>query len=193
MEREVTMPRISPRHLNLVWLVPTIACLLVAGCTSSATTIGSAAQNEKKATPAPTPEGDGTPARIPDEAPVIDELTAQSPHSVGGRAEEHATTRGFSLAIELSAEPRFQVFSSEDLGTAAASAPAAGSVRPGAAPPLNADLSFVADPNRVPPGMRLTLKNLRWHDLDAWEKTGLIFSYASSAVGAAYLLYAIFH
>jgi hypothetical protein len=40
--------------------------------------------------------------------------------------------------------------------------------------------------------MRIYLRPLTWEDLDPWEKTGLVVTYASAVFGAAYLLYSLF-
>jgi hypothetical protein len=186
------MERTGWKRCAKAGLVVAVACILPLGCASS--TVGVADRPDEFWSPA-----------IPS-APEVDtlhgeRLDASPPPSDPGMQERAAGIDGevtsasspvFVLDIELGSEPRFRVLSEQDVEPAEVITIAADSHGPEVAAALTASLTYMADQNRVPASLQISFKPLTWDDLDAWEKAGLVASYASSVVGAAYFLYSLF-
>ena len=173
-------------------LVVAIACFLPIGCASSTAGVGvSPDQNRNPAIPA-VAEEETSPGERPDGPPPSDpgmrDRTAAAEPEVAP-----APSPGFALEIDLEGEPQLRVLAEEDLGAAEAIVRPAGSLDSRVAASLTGALRFSTDQNRVPEGLRIYVRPLAWDDLDPWEKTGLVVTYASSVFGAAYLLYSLFH
>lgn len=174
-------------------LVVAVACILPLGCASS--TIGVTDRPDQDWNPAipSAPEADTLPGEHLNESPPPSDPGTQD-HAAGiGLEVASASSPVFVLDIEVGGEPRFRVVSERDLGPAELITLPADSHDPEVAAALTASLTYMAEQNRVPASLQITFKPLTWDDLDAWEKTGLVVSYASSVVGAAYFLYSLFN
>jgi len=173
-------------------LVVAVACILPLGCASS--TVGVADRPDQDWNPAmpAAPEVDTVPGEHPNESPPpSDPGTQDRAAGIDGEVTS-ASSPVFVLDIELEGEPRFRVVSERDLEPAEVITLPADSHDPEVAAALTASLTYMADQDRVPEGLQITFKPLTWDDLDGWEKAGLVASYASSVVGAAYFLYSLF-
>jgi hypothetical protein len=173
-------------------LVVAVACILPLGCASS--TVGVAHHSYKDWNPAmpAAPEADTVPGEHLDESPPpSDPATQDRAGGIDGKVAS-ASSPGFALDIELGGEPRFRVLSERDLEPADVITLPAESHGPEVAAALTANLTYMADQNQVPEALKISFKPLTWDDLDPWEKAGLVASYASSVVGAAYFLYSLF-
>jgi hypothetical protein len=173
-------------------LVVAVACILPLGCASS--TAGVADRPDQDWNPAipSAPEVNTLPGEHLNESPPPSDPGLQDRAAGIGQEGVTAASAGFALNIELGGEPRFRVLSERDLGAAEVIVLPAESHGPEVAASLTSSLIFMTDQNRVPESQRITIKPLTWDDLDGWEKTGLVVSYASSVVGAAYFLYSLF-
>ena len=173
-------------------LVVAVACILPLGCASSTVGVTDRPdQDWNPATPA-APEVDTLPGEHLDESPPPSDPGLQDRAAGVGLEVASAASQVFVLDIELEGEPRFRVVSERDLEPAEVITLPADSHVPEVAAALTASLTYMADQNRVPEGLQITFKPLTWDDLDGWEKAGLVASYASSVVGAAYFLYSLF-
>lgn len=173
-------------------LVVAVACIFPLGCASST---GSVAERPDEywdpAIPA-APEVDTLAGEHLDESPPPADPGPQNRAASIGLEVASAGSHVFVLDIELGGEPRFRVLSDRDLGAAEVIVLPADSQGPEVAAALTASLTYMADQHRVPESLQITFKPLTWDDLDGWEKAGLVASYASSVVGAAYFLYSLF-
>lgn len=103
-----------------------------------------------------------------------------------------ALPRAFTLDVQLGREPRFRLFSERDPRPAEMPSLPPRSPGPVLGASLTASLTFMTDQTGVPEGLQMSFRPLTWDDLDAWEKAGLVVSYTSAVVGAAYLFYSLF-
>ena len=173
-------------------LVVTVACILPLGCASG--TAGVADRPDQDWNPAMpvAPEVDTLPGEHLDGPPPSSDPGTQDRAAGIGLEVASAASQAFVLHIELGGEPRFRVLSERDLGLAEVITLPADSQGPEVVAALTGSLTYMADQNRVPESLQITFKPLTWDDLDGWEKAGLVASYASSVVGAAYFLYSLF-
>ena len=173
-------------------LVVAVACILPLGCASS--TVGVADRPDQDWNPAmpAAPEVDTVPGEHPNESPPPSDPGTQDRAAGIGLEVASAASQVFVLDIELGGEPRFHVVSERDLEPAEMIMLPADSQDPEVAATLTASLTYMTEQNRVPASLQITFKPLTWDDLDGWEKAGLVASYASSVVGAAYFLYSLF-
>ena len=173
-------------------LVLTVACILPLGCASSTVAVADRPdQDWNQAMPA-APEVDTVPGERLDESPPPSDPGTQDRAAGVGLEVASAASHVFALDIELGGEPRFRVVSERDLEPAEVITLPAGSHDPEVAAALTASLTYMADQDQVPEALKISFKPLTWDDLDPWEKAGLVASYASSMVGAAYFLYSLF-
>ena len=178
-------------------LVVAVACILPLGCASG--TAGVALSPDQDSNPVPVAPGVETPpGEHLDGPPPPSDSGTQERAAGPGLEVTSASSRGFALDIDLESEPRFRVLSLRDPGTSEVITLPTEPHDPETAASLTANLVFSPDQDRVPEGLQitfkpLTFKPLTWDDLDGWEKTGAVLSYTSSVVGAAYLLYWLFH
>lgn len=186
------MERTGWKRCAKAGLVVAVACILPLGCASS--TVGVADRPDQDWNPAmpAAPEVDRLPGEHLDESPPPSDPGMQERAAGIDGEVTLASSPVFVLDIELGSEPRFRVLSERDLGAAKAITLPADSHDPEVAAALTANLTYMAEQNRVPASLQITFKPLTWDDLDAWEKTGLVVSYASSVVGAVYFLYSLF-
>jgi len=172
--------------------VVAVACILHSGCTSSTAGVSNHPDQAWDPGIAPAPVLDTSPGEPLDGSPLPSDREMQDRAAGVGREVTSASSPGFSLDIELDNEPRFHVLSERDLGPAEAMTPPVESQGPEVVALLTPSLIYLTGQDRVPVDLQITFKPLTWDDLDAWEKTGLVVSYASSVVGAAYFLYSLF-
>jgi len=180
------------KRCALAGLTVTAACILPLGCASG--TVGVADRPDQDWNPAmpAAPEADTVPGEHLNEPPPPSDPGMQERAAGIDGEVTSASSPMFVLDIELGGEPRFRVVSERDLEPADVITLPADSHDPEVASALTASLTYMAEQNRVPASLQITFKPLTWDDLDAWEKAGLVASYASSVVGAAYFLYSLF-
>jgi len=172
--------------------VVAVACILPLGCASS--TVGVADRSYQDWNPAipSAPEADTVPGEHLNESPPPSDPATQDRAAGIGLEVASAASQVFVLDIELGGEPRFRALSERDLEPAEVITLPADSHGPEVVTALTASLTYMADQNQVPEALKISFKPLTWDDLDGWEKAGLVASYASSVVGAAYFLYSLF-
>jgi len=187
------MERTGWKRCAKAGLVVAVACILPLGCASSAVGVADRPdQDWNPATPA-APEVDTLPGEHLDASPPLSDPGMQERAAGIDGEVTSSSSPVFVLDIELGGEPRFHVVSERDLEPAEMIMLPADSQDPEVAAALTASLTYMTEQNRVPASLQITFKPLTWDDLDAWEKTGLVVSYASSVVGAAYFLYSLFN
>jgi len=186
------MERTRWKRRALAGLVVAAACILPLGCTFSTACVPNRPNQDWNSAMPVAPEVDTVPGEHLDESPPPSDPELQDRAAGIGLEVTSAASQVFVLDIELGGEPRFRVVSERDLATAEVITLPADSQGPEVVAALTASLTYMTDQNRVPEGLRITIKPLTWDDLDGWEKAGLVASYASSVVGAAYFLYSLF-
>jgi len=173
-------------------LVVAVACILPLGCATGTVCSGNRPPQDWNPAIPSAPEADTLPGEHLDGPPPSFDPGTQDRAAGIGLEVASAASQAFVLHIELGGEPRFRVLSERDLGLAEVITLPADSQGPEVVAALTGSLTYMADQNRVPESLQITFKPLTWDDLDPWEKAGLVASYASSVVGAAYFLYSLF-
>ena len=174
-------------------LVGVVACILPLGCASSTSVFATTPEQNTRPTVPASLEVDIVAGEHLDGSPPSSDLGRQDRAASIGRDVTPASSSVFTLDVELGREPGFRLFPGGDLGPTEMIPHSAELSCPKPTVSLLASLTYVTDQDRVPEGLQITFEPLTWDDLDGWEKTGLVVSYASSVVGAAYLLYYLFN
>ena len=172
--------------------VVAVACILPLGCASSTAGVSNRPDQDWDPAMPAAPVLDSSPGEPLNGSPLPSDPGMKDRAAGVGLEVASAASQVFVIDIELGGEPRFHVLSERDLGAAEVITLPAESQGPETVALLTPSLIYLTGQDRVPKDLQITFKPLTWDDLDAWEKTGLVVSYASSVVGAAYFLYSLF-